>query len=366
MPFPLRPRSSLGGSAACSLLAAIAGLALALAPLPAAAQADGAVRTTSGTVRLDADGRVTVENHEGSIAIDTWDRDEVRYEARIEPETGADHPRRTVVRLDRSNNAFTIATDYDPSAAEATEDDDGGLGDLVRDLLSGNGSRNIMPVHYTLTVPATAAVTIDDHESTIEIAGLQGTARVDTHDGAVRVRDQSGRLEVDTHDGPVRIEGQTGDVLVESHDGRIEMSRVAGAVRIDTHESDVRIDGLEGDLEVDGHEPRVAVRGLRGGLAVDGHEPEVDVAFDAFGRDVHIDTHEGRARLALAAGTGFRIDTDFSDDASLRSDVDLSGVRIDRDDEVNYRGDVLGGGPRIRLSSHDGSFEIRTRSDTSR
>jgi hypothetical protein len=224
-----------------------------------------------------------------------------------------------------------------------------------------------MPVHYTLTVPATAAVTIDDHESTIEVAGLQSTARVDTHDGSIRVRDHNGRLEVDTHDGPVRVEGQTGDVLVESHDGRIEMSSIAGAVRIDTHESELEIDGLEGDLEVDGHEPRITVRGLRGALVVDGHEPEVDVTFDTFERDVHIDTHDGRARLSLAAGTGFRIDTDFSDDASLRSDVDLSGVRIARDDdEVNYRGEVMGGGPRIRLSSHDGSFEIRTRSDASR
>ncbi|HKL89336.1 MAG TPA: hypothetical protein VJ884_10045 [Salinibacter sp.] len=35
-------------------------------------------RTTNGTAALDAEGTVVVDNHEGRIRIETWDRAEVK------------------------------------------------------------------------------------------------------------------------------------------------------------------------------------------------------------------------------------------------------------------------------------------------
>ena len=64
------------------------------------------------------------------------------------------------------------------------------------------------------------------------------------------------------------------------------------------------------------------------------------------------------------ADAGFDLTTDFNDDVNLDSDFDLTSIRRvddDDDDEVNYRGTVNGGGPRIELSSHDGRFTLRTR-----
>jgi hypothetical protein len=272
-------------------------------------------RTTSGTVALDADGTVTVDNHEGAITIDTWDRNEVRYEAVVRPERGADHPEATIVEVDRSDDRFTLRTEYDDSKG-----DGGGL-------FGWGGSQNIMPVHYTLTVPGTARIEIDDHESEIEIRNGQAD------------------LSIDTHEGPITVEMHAGDV------------------EIDTHESDVTMRSITGDLEIDRHEGRLEVDGLNGGLELDTHEGDARIAFATLTRDVSIDSHEGTFALTVPSGAGFDLSTDFDDDADLDADFDLAPYRVgdDEDDEVNYSGRVHGGGPRLRLGSHDGRFEIRTR-----
>lgn len=289
-------------------------------------------RTTSGTAALDSEGTVRVENHEGQITIETWDRAEVRYEAVVQPESGAEFPDATVVRVQEDSRRFEIRTHYDESKAE-----DSGFW--------GGSNQNVMPVEYTLTVPRTAHVEIEDHESDIQVAGLEADVQVDTHDGAVTIRKQVGAAEIDSHDGPI---------TVEEH---------SGALTIDTHDSRVRLRSVEGETEMDAHDVEVEADGLRGGLQLDAHDGDGRFGFAEVTGDVEIDTHDGGFMLVLPSGTGFDLHTDFSDDADLRADIDLAPYRIsagDDEDEVNYSGQVNGGGPRIELRSHDGSFEIRT------
>jgi DUF4097 and DUF4098 domain-containing protein YvlB len=184
-----------------------------------------------------------------------------------------------------------------------------------------------MPVAYTLTVPRTARLRIDDHESEVDIEGIAAELTIDTHEGPIAVRQHEGRL------------------MIDSHESRIDLT-------------DVR-----GDVEIDTHEGTVTARGLRGGLRFDNHDANGDIAFAALEGDVTIDTHDGSFTLTMPTGTGFGLRTDFSDDASLQGDLDLGALRIgsadDGDDEVNYDGDVNGGGPLVSLSAHDGSFRIR-------
>lgn len=293
-----------------SLLPAVTAVLLLTGCLSASTVAQ--TRTTSGTEALSADGTVTVDNHEGRITIDTWARAEVRYEAVVRPERGADHPDATVVTVDRSSRRFTIRTEYDDAKGN------GGL---------FGGSQNIMPVDYTLMVPRTARIEIDDHESEIAIRNGQAD------------------LSIDTHEGPITVEMHAGDIEIDSHESRITMRSITG------------------DLTIDRHEGRLHVDGLNGGLKLDTHEGDARILFATLTRDVRIDAHEGTFTLAMPSGAGFDLSTDFDDDADLDATFDLGPYRVrdDDDDEANYRGRIHGGGPRIRLSSHDGRFEIRTR-----
>lgn len=287
-----------------SLLLLIAGLLALPVHAQTPNQADNVVR---GTASLASDGTVYVDNHEGSITVTTWDRDAVEYEARIDgPPDGA-----TVVRVSESDRTFEIRTDYDDDKS-----DDGSW---------WGGNRNLRPVHYTLTIPATARLSIDDHESDIEVSGLQAD------------------LEIDTHEGEVRVNDQTGDVEIDSHESRMTLANVTGQLEVDTHDGVLRVDGL------------------RGGLEMDTHDGRADVTFAALTDDVEVDTHDGEVRLVLPSDAGFRLRTDFNHDTRLDSDFDLSAIRrvSDDGDEANFDGSVNGGGPDIRLDAHDGRFEIR-------
>jgi hypothetical protein len=238
-----------------------------------------------------------------------------------------------VVRVDRGDDRFVMATEYD----ESKEGDDDGS-------FWGDG-QNIMPVAYTLTVPRTARVEINDHESDIEVTGAGGSVSIDTHDGRIALVDPSGDADLESHDGPIRVENHS------------------AALSIDTHDSDVRLRSVRGAVEIDAHDGDMEGEGLRGPLEVETHEGNGRFAFAELAGDVEIDTRDGDFALTVPAGTGFDLRTDFDDeDADLRADIDLAPYRMldDEDDEVNYVGSVNGGGPLVSLSAHDGDFEIRT------
>ena len=83
-------------------------------------------------------------------------------------------------------------------------------------------------------------------------------------------------------------------------------------------------------------------------------------AFSALSDDVVADTHDGDVTLTLPADAGFSLNTDVDDDADLTSTFDLSPLREAEDDAVNVQGDVNGGGPTIRLTTHDGTVALRS------
>jgi hypothetical protein len=310
------------------LLSIVTLAVLLLAGTSATARAQA--RTTSGTAALGAQGAVVVENHEGRITVETWDREAVRYEAVVRPEEGADHPEATRVRVEEDRRRFEIRTTYDES--RVADDDSGWF---------GGDSQNLMPVEYRLTVPRGAAVEIEDHESTIEVRGVEGELTVGTHDGSVTVADQTGPSTLRSHDGPIAVENQSGGLTIDTHDSRIRLRSVAGRT------------------EITAHDGRIEAEGLRGALSVSTHDGEGRFGFAELAGDVSVDTHDGDFAVTLPTGTGFDLRTDFSDDADLRSTFDLASVRVMGDDEVNYEGAVNGGGPRLSFTAHDGAFELR-------
>lgn len=326
MPRPSIPLRSL-------LAALLAGLAVA-----PAAQAQAPARTVSDTVALSSSGDVAVHNHEGRIAVTAWDRDQVRYEAQIMPTDEDPDAEKTTIRTRTSQGRLQLATVHEDGDDESVVfgfDEDGFRW----------GGINIPAVHYILTVPRSATLRIDDHESTIDVTGLAGTLHVDTHDG---------RLSVDEH---------RGDLILEAHDGTITASGLEGDATLDTHSSRMELVDVTGRLSVETHDGTLNAEELDGGLRFESHDGRASVAFSALSGSVHADTHDGNLTFTLPAGAGFVLDTEFTDDVDLRSDIDLRSLRLSDEDEEgpNYRGPVRGGGPTIQLESSDGDVTLQTR-----
>ena len=313
----------------------LAATILSLVAAPSVVAQDPA-RTVGDAVPLAADGEVTVDNHEGTITVTTWERDRVRYEAEIMPTDEDPDAEKVTIRTRTGGDRFRIATDHEDGDDESTVfgfDEDGFRW----------GGIDMPAVHYTIKMPRSAALSLDDHESTIEVTGLSGELRIDTHEGPITIADQSGAVAIDSHESSIAITNQNGDVTLDTHEGRMDLRNITGRLSVDTHEGDLAVEELDGSLRFDAHDGTVSA------------------SFATMTDDVQIDTHDGNATLTIPPTSGFDLNTDFDDDVDLSSDFDLSAIRIGEEDEPNYRGDVNGGGPELYLEADDGDFALRAR-----
>jgi len=245
----------------------------------AAAQAAD-VKEVHQTVTVDRDARVAVNTYKGTVTVTTWDKPEVRVDARIEPDgddrESRDKVRWTEVRISGGGGSVEIKSDYD----EVKHHEHHGLFGLF-DYESGS-----LPfVRYTIQMPATARLEIEDYKSEINVSNLKADLRLHTYKGTARVASLDGAARVETYKGDVRV----------------EFARFAHSSRFDTHkgEIDVRLprdsrfeldadSGRHGDIESDfammTHAGRS--RGARATGAVNGGGP-----------DLRMTTYKGTLRI---------------------------------------------------------------------
>jgi putative adhesin len=215
------------------------GLAVGLVLVVASAQAAD-TKEVHRTVPLDTDGRVTVETFKGTVDVKTWDRPEIQIDAVIEPDPDgreqAEKVRLTEVRVSGSGAAVAIRSDY--HAAEHLHF----LGFL-------GGDDGTLPfVRYTVQMPSTAKLEIEDHKSQIRVAGLRSDLKLHTYKGTARVVGLDGAARVDTYKGDVRVE-----FARYGHDSRFETYKGEVEVRL-PRDSRFELEGQagrRGDIETD-------------------------------------------------------------------------------------------------------------------
>jgi hypothetical protein len=261
----------------------------ALLLIPALAQAQ-ATRTVSETVSLDRDGEVELSAFTGEVIVSTWDRAAVQIDVRIEGDE-QEQVDKTQIRIDGSGNRVTIETDYDE------------LEERFLGIFDLGGDEDRPPTFYTITMPATAALSIDDFSSDIEVTGLRNGLELDTFSSTVRLRDLEGGIEAETYSSD------------------FEAVDIAGSIRLETFSGDATI----------------AARALTD-----------DCRFESFSGDVE---------LRLPADAGFDLDVELGMSGDLDSDFALDNVETEGNE---YRGSVNGGGPRIRFETFSGDLEIRS------
>ncbi|PQJ35933.1 hypothetical protein BSZ35_16165 [Salinibacter sp. 10B] len=263
-------------------------------------------RTRSDTLS-DAPAALAIDNREGSITVSSWSRDGVVYTARIVSGQAQEIVEETMIEVDRFDQRLSLTSnmdEIDPQWAFGPE-------------LYGYGV-TYPEVHYTVRVPPSVAVTIEDQESTVDVAGLAARLRVDTQEGAITVRNHRGPVRLDTHEGTLTLTDIVGDAMIDTHEGSVE------------------------------------AQGLRGRLRLDTHEGQAAVAVDSLGTTT-VDTHEGEVTLTVPSRSGFDLSTDLGEEGILRSDFAIDALRTE---DGQYEGRVHGGGPLLRVSSVEGVVQV--------
>ena len=252
-------------------------------------------REISKTIAFSRDGRISVKGFKGSIKIKTWDQAQVDIQVRIEADGSSrrevDAVATTEIYMDESRDRLYIATDYDR------------VNDL-RNNWGWHGGVNLPLVHYTLTVPQSVQLDIEDHKSEIEVNGLKAPVRISSHKGPMTIKD------------------------------------------IETHKA------------------RVNVTGLNGSLDLRTHESDVEVEFVHLADRTRIETHKGDIALILPEKARFDLDAEMGRKGDFRSDFDVRSLERQterRNRDLEYRGPVNGGGPLLSLRTDKGYYRIHRR-----
>ncbi len=146
-------------------------------------------KTVDRTVPLARSGSVTLETHNGSIDVQTWDRPDIEIHARIEAAgTWSDDLRRfeqTTVDIQSTSDSVRVRSSYPTFSSWG--------------WWFGSNPR----IDYTITAPRNARWTIHDHNATVDVRGVRAAVTIETHNGRVHLSDVDGPLRVEAHNGSV-------------------------------------------------------------------------------------------------------------------------------------------------------------------
>lgn len=202
-------------------------IALLVAPLGGLART---LEEVTETYAFSPDGSVSVENVNGDITIEAWDRSDVRVDYRItgHSEKAASRVR---VKIDSNPDHLRIDTIYEKSN-RWWGDDDGAS------------------VHYSLKVPASAHLRrIETVNGSVEISGIAGEVEAETVNGGIRARGLKSDAKLSTVNGAVEAEfdrfGERQRVSMESVNGRVEVTLPENA------DVDIRAETVHGSLRND-------------------------------------------------------------------------------------------------------------------
>ncbi|MEM6793791.1 MAG: DUF4097 family beta strand repeat-containing protein [Acidobacteriota bacterium] len=199
----MMPTNALPQTPRTAWTAACLGLLLLFAAAPLAA----AERTVSETYELTPNGRISLQNLNGNVSIEGWDRDEVSLEAQIEASSRD------------SVDALKIEVDADPDRLRIETDSPNRRGGWGRDWAR---------VNFTLKVPRGAELSeISLVNGSLDLRELSGDIEASLVNGNLDARELSGSLELSSVNGSIDLElerlGSGQRLDVESVNGSIDL-----------------------------------------------------------------------------------------------------------------------------------------------
>lgn len=188
---------------------------LALPFFPFVSRAD-VTATLDETRALAATGEVVVENVNGPVSIESWDKPEVRLQAVKSARTEADL-KALDIRIDATDRRFAVKTAY-----------------LEKDGSWLKKFTNTGEVRYTLTVPHGATLRrVETLNGAITIANVHGRVTARAVNGRIEAHGLAHEVELSAVNGAVTASFDTvaarQDIVLSADNGRIELLLPADA-----------------------------------------------------------------------------------------------------------------------------------------
>ena len=223
----------------------------------------------------------------------------------------------------------------------------------VRTIYPRTSTRSLSAsVDYTITVPATAAISIKTVSGDVSVTGVRGEVRAETVSGDVDVVQTPNLALAKAVSGDVRARdiGTETSLLLSTVSGSV----IASALKVRTLEAG----SVSGNVDLTNLEvERLLAKTINGDISYDGLVTR--------GGRYEFNAHSGNVRIALANPSGFEIDAStFS--GSIRSDfpVTLRATSRDERDTSRQRSNVSSRSIRGTFGDASAILSVRSFSGT--
>jgi len=269
---------------------ALTAAVLAILTVAAGAAADTLTRDVDRTFRLNPGGNVVLENVNGNISVETWDRDRVEL-----------HLTKTIKASDRQHaeqamQAFQVDIESTPERLRVEVRKPEGSDGIFAWL---RGAQVQYSAAFVLKVPRQVDLRATTVNGRVDVADVDGELGVETVNGKIVLDRVAGRIDVSTVNGSVHVADARGAVSAETVNGGIsvEMTRVSD-------DADMRFSTVNGGVHLslppDVH-ARLDARTTNGGISTDF---PVEVHGKWHSKSVDADLNGGGGRLEVRSTNG--------------------------------------------------------------
>lgn len=185
-------------------------VAAALVTAPQQDRPAGSPRTDE-TVPVTKGTRLVIDNMAGEVVIRSWDRDQLRVQAR--------HSTRTTIgiRPRGTNLVVSGSSSHGPTGS----------------------------IDYEITAPAWMAVKIDGPYNFITVDGVQGEVVAETVRGDIIIKGGTGFVSAESVEGEVIVEGARGRINVSSVNEGITVTGASGQIVAESVNGSIRMTKIE-------------------------------------------------------------------------------------------------------------------------
>jgi len=161
------------------------------------------------TVAVSPGSRLDVQTMGGSIAVSTWNRNEVRVQAR--------HGSRDRIRVETSGSVVRVEND-------------------------GFSFSNI--VDYDITVPVAMDLDLSGIETDMTVRGINARVNATTVGGDIEVEGGSGQISLNSVSGDVVLRNAGGSIRARAVSGRMRLESVSGDIDAQTVSSSLTLENV--------------------------------------------------------------------------------------------------------------------------
>lgn len=276
------------------------------------------------TVSLARDGKVSLKNISGDIEVESWDKAEVKIEAKkisraSTPEKAKENAAKVKIEVIEEGNTLRIETKYPELSIKSLN----------------------VSIDYHLLIPDKVAVKIKSVSGDVTLQQIGGAIEVDVVSGDIEVMKADKGVDCKSVSGDLELRGINGDAFLKTVSGDIILGKMNGSIEAESVSGDIELIDVSGARVVRGN-------ALSGSITYQGDiNPE--------GR-YELKSHSGEIEMVLPSNAAFDLEAStFSGDIESDFEIMVSG----KFSKKKIQGTVNGGGAVVILKAFSGDIDLK-------